>query len=781
MKSLIRKMRNSTRLKTILTYTNIVILGLFAVIALTLDTKRPFNYINILLVGAFCLITIFYSILYKVRLKYDMYVMGVFGLAGFIFISFLANIHNGLPKTPLLMLLMSFFIYLWLYDKRDKLDLHISVFLFATWSLLILFALFERRSMLHPSFSNRAGGSLGNENDVARHLVFCVLFNAYSFLKTKKIWLKIILVITTLVGLYELLLTGSISNLAITMLALFIGVIVIVPKKWKIIVPLAFVAIASIGVILILTVPMFSYFKTRLLGILSSFGIGQNMSDGSASERLMGAINGLKLFLDSPLFGNGYNGVYASYKIMAHNNFVEIIADYGLFAFAIEEILIIYPIISLRQVEKKHRFLIASLVGYMLLLQFFLVSFNSKIESIVLAFVYTAIEKESLQLISHSDYSEALSNLNIDPNHSKHRIIEIIPRFMPIGGAERFVSDFSLFIKNKREDEEVIIIHLFPDDGNPVIEELKKNGVPILFLNKNKGLDVYSFVDLRYLVDTLKPDIVHSHITSLTTILLSGIWKDHKIAHTFHSIVSKESYGRKIKPNNLMIRFMLKTKMIRPVAISNVVFDSISTYFHMKKERIELINNGVPLDKFVCDTKLSCRKTDFIFVGRFIDIKNPLLIIEAFEQSKIDGQLVMVGEGPLKQECSDYIDKNNLSNVSLFDFTNDVASYLKESKCLVLASNFEGNPIVINEAIACGCFLIASRVGGIPDVVNDANGLLIEKDNLVSNLKVAMIEFYSNLPKYEAIIKESYDNNCAKVSIENTVDSYIEMFRGLAE
>jgi glycosyltransferase involved in cell wall biosynthesis len=53
-----------------------------------------------------------------------------------------------------------------------------------------------------------------------------------------------------------------------------------------------------------------------------------------------------------------------------------------------------------------------------------------------------------------------------------------------------------------------------------------------------------------------------------------------------------------------------------------------------------------------------------------------------------------------------------------------VAQELLTSHAFVLASNFEGQPVVLLEAMSTGIPIVAPAVGGIPEMVGEQEGIL---------------------------------------------------------
>ena len=106
---------------------------------------------------------------------------------------------------------------------------------------------------------------------------------------------------------------------------------------------------------------------------------------------------------------------------MAHNNVVEVLSDYGIIAFIIEEILILIPIISVfmnGKENKKERVVVLVFSIYILLMQLFLVEIDSKAEMIFLPLCYYFLIPINDQNIKNK--------LFIHQNHNELSYYEIV-------------------------------------------------------------------------------------------------------------------------------------------------------------------------------------------------------------------------------------------------------------------------------------------------------------------------------------------------------------------
>lgn len=68
--------------------------------------------------------------------------------------------------------------------------------------------------------------------------------------------------------------------------------------------------------------------------------------------------------------------------------------------------------------------------------------------------------------------------------------------------------------------------------------------------------------------------------------------------------------------------------------------------------------------------------------------------------------------------------------VELLPWVPEAGAWLRSATLLLVPSTAEGIPLVVMEALACGCPVVASRVGGIPEAIEDGvNGVLLEPED----------------------------------------------------
>jgi len=126
-----------------------------------------------------------------------------------------------------------------------------------------------------------------------------------------------------------------------------------------------------------------------------------------------------------------------------------------------------------------------------------------------------------------------------------------------------------------------------------------------------------------------------------------------------------------------------------------------------------------------------------IFLGRLSAEKGLSVLINAISLLRLNVKkrilMKIVGDGPLRENLQQIVKYGNVEEIEFTgkkSFT-EVTELLKYSRFMVLpALSYEGFPMAIREAFACGKPVIASRLGAMAELVEDRKtGLLFEPGN----------------------------------------------------
>src|SRR5699024_4630576 len=134
---------------------------------------------------------------------------------------------------------------------------------------------------------------------------------------------------------------------------------------------------------------------------------------------------------------------------------------------------------------------------------------------------------------------------------------------------------------------------------------------------------------------------------------------------------------------------------------------------------------------------------NFITIGRFSPEKDHMKLIQSFyELSKThsDIKLYIVAEEVLNTQLDQLLDRLYLNNRVIFtDQLNNPYPLLNMCDCFVLSSNYEGQAIVLLEALILEKTVITTDVPGPRSVVEGGYGLIV--DNTTEGLTDGMQQF----------------------------------------
>ncbi|HEY4062604.1 MAG TPA: glycosyltransferase family 4 protein [Puia sp.] len=131
---------------------------------------------------------------------------------------------------------------------------------------------------------------------------------------------------------------------------------------------------------------------------------------------------------------------------------------------------------------------------------------------------------------------------------------------------------------------------------------------------------------------------------------------------------------------------------------------------------------------------IGVREIVFIFVGKFQEKKDPVLLIRAFEQLKEKAHLLLVGNGGLERELKELAASN--PRIHFLPFQNQsrmpIVYRLGDIFCLPSRGPGETWGLAVNEAMACGRpVLVSDRCGCAADLVKEGeNGFIFLSGDL---------------------------------------------------
>lgn len=352
------------------------------------------------------------------------------------------------------------------------------------------------------------------------------------------------------------------------------------------------------------------------------------------------------------------------------------------------------------------------------------------------------------------------------------KIVQIMPEF-GLAGAEIMCENLTYELIKLGHD--VIVVSMY-DYHSAITERLEEAGIDVRYLKKKLGVDFSMIKKIEKILKESKADVVHTHRNCAQYAVPAAIMAGIKCrVHTVHSIAEKEN-GKLARKLN---RFFFIHRQAVPVALSDLVRDTIVKEYGIKKEDIPVIYNGINLSECHLKTDYSVDGNfKILHIGRFSEEKNHIGLLKAFNifyDKHPDSELWLIGEGKNKTEIEQYVKEDELvAAVKFLGQQSNVYGYLHDADIFTLPSLYEGIPMSLIEAMGTGLPIVATRVGGVPDMLDDESALLIPVDT--EAIAEAFEKYYTNAELREKNGKAAL-SLAIKFSSETMAESYINAYK----
>lgn len=292
-------------------------------------------------------------------------------------------------------------------------------------------------------------------------------------------------------------------------------------------------------------------------------------------------------------------------------------------------------------------------------------------------------------------------------------------------------------------------------------------------------VDKINIKNMKKIFDENTPDIIHAHDFTTGVIVSLCAPKIAIINHLHNNTPWIKKYGI-----NSILYFIISKRFKKILTVSDSI-EKEYVFGDNIKQKIEVVGNPIDIKSIIAKSR---QKTvsecyDIAFVGRITQQKNPFFFVNLIKEIKkeIDEvSVVMVGDGPEKENVARYIAENRLSyNIDMVGFQNNPYAFILNSKVVCMPSLWEGFGLAAVEGLALGKPVVCSGVGGLKDIVDDDCGMICNNlDSYVVSIKELLLDNNIYKKKSDAAIErakelDNLDSYCA--SILKIYDSIINI------
>jgi len=304
---------------------------------------------------------------------------------------------------------------------------------------------------------------------------------------------------------------------------------------------------------------------------------------------------------------------------------------------------------------------------------------------------------------------------------------------LPVGGTEVMVCHLARNLRAGGVEVEIACLDVVGELG----EELRDDGFAVTLYGRRSGFDLGLARRIAAHVRKSDVDVVHAHqYTCFFYAALASVHRRFPLVFTEHGRFFPDLRSLKRRVFNRL----LGGRADAITAVSSGVRDSLVNVEGFRRERIEILRNGIDIERFAAaaaESKPAARRRvglpehRFIVgtIGRLDSIKNQALLLAAIERVARDGLdplLVIAGDGPERASLEERARRLGIADsVRLLGMRSDTPRLLACFDVFALSSLSEGTPMTLLEAMAASVPILSTGVGGVPEILVDGEEALL--------------------------------------------------------
>ena len=361
------------------------------------------------------------------------------------------------------------------------------------------------------------------------------------------------------------------------------------------------------------------------------------------------------------------------------------------------------------------------------------------------------------------------------------RVLHVIAR-LNVGGTARYITQLANELPKHGIETYVATGFVQGNEvEDPSAQSIEVIRIPALGRSINPIKDNFARKQLEKIIETVKPDIIHTHTFKagyITRMKKQSI----PVVHTFHGHLLDDPEFSGLKSTVIIaIERMLAKKSAKLVTVGEKVGQELLQHHIGVKEQYVSIAPGVVALNVTPRTEAlkNCGLTDngqpiIGWIARVTGVKNPMKALEV-ARAIPTAQFVIAGGGDLLEDVKAMAP----ANVSVIGWAK-AEDLFGAADIILSTSENEGMPVALIEAQLSGKPVIATDVGSVSEVIADGETGLVTNKNPRS-LITALNTLILDTQKRTAMGTLATSRAESLFSVDRMINAHIALYKSIVK